>query len=554
MKYQSKDFSRRSFLAAAGVTTAGLAAGLLGCAPQAPAVAGASSAAAEGAGGLANTGEATASWIADLPYGKQEYDVAEEQEFDIIIVGSGTSGMCAAMEAVDAGAKVAWIDKDAVLGGVAYGTEGAYGMNSQMQKDAGIESPTVAEVVTEELVYTNYRADSNFWADVFRNSGADIDWLIDHGVNFDRADTYQGASTFKCFHWWPGGNGSGMGPAVQEYMSDKNNITIMLNTEVIDLVNEDGVIKGVYVRTENDDIAKILAPATVMGTGGFSENKERVQQLTGLDMTNGQTFGTKSTGEAHDMMVAHGADMATTCLLLNLCVAGYPLPSLDDITLAACYQCLPQVNQNGERFVAEDLFAKKFCALYINALRSQPMSYSILDEPTIKHFETEGIDFAFVTRQPGDLTPNLRQQLEDAVADSDILAFKGDTIADLAKAIGADPAVLQATVDRYNEFTETGVDEDFGCEASFLRGIGEGPYYAVHCDPCIITSIGGINVNRDNQVLNAEGNPIEGLYCTGVESCVLYRETYNFQLSGGMNAYNFYSGRNAVRAALGTKA
>lgn len=542
-------FTRRSFLAAAGLGTAGMIGlGLAGCAPQSNDLK-----EADGTANLATTGNSeAASWIDALPYGKEEYEVADTQEFDLIVVGTGTSGMCATMEAVDAGAKVALVDKDSVIGGVAYGTEGAYGMNSAMQKEAGIESPALFEVVTEELVYTNYRADANFWADTFKHSGENIDWLIEHGVDFDRADSYQGASTFKCFHWWPGGNGSGMGPAVETYLSSKDNVTIMLETEVIDLVEEGGAIKGVYVRN-GDTITKLLAPATIMGTGGFSENTERVQQLTGIDMTNGQTFGTKSTGECHDMMVAHGADMATTCCLLNLCVASFPLPAQNDITMAACYQCLPQINQDGERFVAEDLFSKKFCALYINALRSQPMSYSLLDEPTIKHFETEGIDVAFVARQPGDLTPDLRDELEAAVANPDVKAYKGNTLEELANQIGADPATLQNTVDRYNQFTANGVDEDFGCEPPFLRGIGEGPYYAVHCDPCIITTIGGINVNRNNQVLNTEGAPIEGLYCTGVESCVLYRETYNFQLSGGMNAYNFYSGRNAAQHALGIK-
>lgn len=545
MAYTEKGLSRRSFLATAGVATAGImAAGLSSCSPQ--------------SGQEANTGTASStegssasSWIDGLPYGKQTYDVSETEEFDLVIVGTGTSGMSAALEAADAGVRVAVIDKDTQIGGVAYGTEGAFGMNSSMQREAGIESPTVAEVVTEELVYTNYRADANFWADVFKHSGEDIDWLIEHGVKFDRADTYQDASTFKCFHWWPGGNGSEMGPSVASYLADKSNVSIMLETEVIDLVQEDGMVKGVYIRTEGGDIKQVLAPATIMGTVGFSENKERVQQLTGLDMTNGQTFGTKSTGEAHDMMVAHGASMATTCCLLNLCVAGHPGSAIDDITVAACYQCLPQINQNGERFVSEDLYAKKFCALYINALRSQPMSYTLFDEPTIKHFEEDGIDYAFVFRQPGDKTPELRAQLEEAAADPDCPAHKGQTLPELAEAIGADPAVLQATVDRYNELKAKGSDEDFGCDTAYLRGIGEGPYYAVHCDPIIITTIGGIEVNRNNQVLDQSREPIPGLYCTGVESCVLYRETYNFQLSGGMNAYNFYSGRNAVRHALG---
>ena len=66
-----------------------------------------------------------------------------------------------------------------------------------------------------------------------------------------------------------------------------------------------------------------------------------------------------------------------------------------------------------------------------------------------------------------------------------------------------------------------------------------------------ITTIGGIDINSKNQVVDANKKPTPGLYSAGVESCTLYRETYNYQLSGGMNAYNFFSGRNAVKNALG---
>lgn len=131
------------------------------------------------------------------------------------------------------------------------------------------------------------------------------------------------------------------------------------------------------------------------------------------------------------------------------------------------------------------------------------------------------------------------------------VAYRGDTIEELALNMGCDPAVLQETVDRYNHFTQIGCDEDFGCDPEFLRGIGAGPYYVVHNDILIITTIGGIDINSKNQVVDANKKPIPGLYSAGVESCTLYRETYNYQLSGGMNAYNFFSGRNAVKNALG---
>ena len=326
---------------------------------------------------------------------------------------------------------------------------------------------------------------------------------------------------------------------------------MLLETECIDLIEEDGAVTGIYAK-QGDATVAIKAPATLMCTGGFGENHERFQQCTGIDMANGTSFGFPgSTGEAHDMMICHGAGPATTCGLLNMWVAGFPWNTHPDIMLATGYSSLTQINQDGKRFMAEDLFAKKFCALYINALRSQPMSYTFFDQETIEDFEKNGLKDDFVDRFKGDPCPDLRAQLEEACTNGQTIAFRGDTLEELAQNMGCDPDVLKETADRYNHFKEIGCDEDFGCDPEYIRGIGTGPYYAVHNDVIVITTIGGIDINGKNQVVTADKQPIAGLYSCGVESCTLYRETYNYQLSGGMNAYNFFSGRNAVKCALG---
>lgn len=508
--------------------------------------AGAAAVAAAGIAGMTNTpATAKAADYDSMPYGKTSYDVTETLEYDIIVVGSGPSGMCAAMEAADAGVKVALVEKQEVLGGMAFGTEGAFGLNSRMQTEAGIECPTVGECVTDELEYTNYRADADFWHSTFEHSGEDIDWLLDHGVEFDRADNYNGKSNFKCFHWWPGGAGTNMAPNVEAYLATKDNCDILLETECIDLINEGGTVTGIYAK-QGENVIAIKAPATLMCTGGFGENHERFQELTGIDMTNGTSFGFPgSTGEAHDMMICHGAGSAVTCGLLNTWVPGFEWSTHPDIMLAAGYSSITSINQDGKRFMAEDLFIKKFCALYINALRSQPCSYTFFDQETIEDFEVNGLKDNFVDRMKGDPCPDLRAELEEACTNGVTVAYRGDTIEELAQNMGCDPAVLQATVDRYNHFKE------IGCDPEYIRGIGTGPYYVVHNDVIIITTIGGIDINSNNQVLTPEKEPIPGLYSCGVESCTLYRETYNYQLSGGMNAYNFFSGRNAVKHALG---
>ena len=48
-------------------------------------------------------------------------------------------------------------------------------------------------------------------------------------------------------------------------------------------------------------------------------------------------------------------------------------------------------------------------------------------------------------------------------------------------------------------------------------------------------------------MLDTDNNVIPGLYSSGVTSCGLYQDTYNYQISGGMNGYCTYSGRTAAQ-------
>ena len=55
-----------------------------------------------------------------------------------------------------------------------------------------------------------------------------------------------------------------------------------------------------------------------------------------------------------------------------------------------------------------------------------------------------------------------------------------------------------------------------------------------------------------NQVLDVEGSPIPGLYCVGVDGNKLYKETYNYAMSGGLVSFAIYSGLTAGEHAYST--
>ena len=77
--------------------------------------------------------------------------------------------------------------------------------------------------------------------------------------------------------------------------------------------------------------------------------------------------------------------------------------------------------------------------------------------------------------------------------------IKADTIEELAEKIGRDPETLKATIDRYNEMVEKGVDEDFGRDPETMAKIDEGPFYAVELTPAVVATTGGARRNTHSR-------------------------------------------------------
>ena len=74
--------------------------------------------------------------------------------------------------------------------------------------------------------------------------------------------------------------------------------------------------------------------------------------------------------------------------------------------------------------------------------------------------------------------------------------------------------MLHETVTKYNSFVEIGKDPDFGKPAPKYK-IQQPPFYAAWATPVVHDTRSGLRINAKCQVIDLEGNVIEGLYCGG---------------------------------------
>jgi succinate dehydrogenase/fumarate reductase flavoprotein subunit len=186
------------------------------------------------------------------------------------------------------------------------------------------------------------------------------------------------------------------------------------------------------------------------------------------------------------------------------------------------------VDGSGRRFVNEADSYHDFVAamLRANGHVSRVPSYLICDRRFIA-------DYALGLIHPG--TRNVRTFVEAGYL------REAATVEALAQKIGVGATELRQTIERYNRYAQTGVDEEFGRGASelnrfngdasntpnpCLRPIGPGPYYALAVWPSDLASSAGLRTDARGRVLARDERPLTGLYAAGNDAVSIFRGTY----------------------------
>ena len=126
-----------------------------------------------------------------------------------------------------------------------------------------------------------------------------------------------------------------------------------------------------------------------------------------------------------------------------------------------------------------------------------------------------------------------------------------DELADKMGFTGAAKDTFLATVERYNELYDKGVDEDFGKQSKYLAPIAEPPFWGIHQWIRLTAMGGGIRVNENYQVVDEGGTPIPGLYSVGFNAGDICGDVDWSLYLGGMSCGScMTSGRYATIHAL----
>ncbi len=517
-----KEVSRRTFVGGMGVLFAmGATAVAAGCAPQSN----------------SSTNETPSSEVSS----QAEITPDETIDCDIAIVGAGCSGLAACVQAADEGAHVVCVDYQNVTGGASGGVEGVFAVNSGMQKDQGIEV-SMGELIRTELEQNQYRNSGLVLRDLVHASGEDIDWLLTKGVRFGKVDNYVGYHPI--FHWFETGTGAESYVVPMNQAALDAGVEFILDTHADQLIQaDDGSIVGLYATKGDGTVLQVNAQAVILASGGFADRLDLLAQF-GYNEENSLPSTMGCDGSGHDMAIAvGGASNASNMGMLG----GASIPDLPSFfeggyfcSVMNAFYDIPSmiwVNENGERFVNEDLALANHMVV-ANPVRMHKHVYIILDAAKMDEYvngDEEGL-----------------KELSDGQAKGVII--KAGSWAELAKAIGADPDVLQETVDSYNTYCSIKDDSEFGKDPDYLIPMADdGDVYAVEVKNSIGKTMGSIKTDRNFSVLNDDDEPIDGLYAVGVEGAMIWANVYTMNISGSCAAHNVYSGRTAAKHAVQTR-
>lgn len=471
-------------------------------------------------------------------------------EFDVVVIGFGIAGGCAAVSAAAAGASVLVLERAAAAGGTTSMAGGHFylGGGTAVQQATGHDDS--ADEMYEYLVAVSKDPDLEKIRAYADQSVEHFDWLEALGFQFERSfypgkvvvpPNTEGLSYTGNELVWPfierakpaprghsvpvPGELGGAAMVIDLLLERAAELGVQIRYEVgaSNLVVADDTVVGVSWKHFKETGA-IKATSVVITAGGFAMNPEMVGEHTPLL---GQKRKTKHHGLVEPYILGNPFDDG---LGIRMGVsAGGATKNMDQMFItAAAYppgKLLTGVvvNQDGKRFVAEDSYHSRTSAFVME--QPDQVAYLVVDE---EHME---------------MPPMPLIKFIDGF----------ETVAEIETALGIPAGNLAATLDRYNEHAAKGEDPDFRKQPDYLAPQDEGPWavFDLSLGRAMYSgfTMGGLVTSIDGEVLRDDGSVVAGLYAAGACASNIAEDGLGYSSGTQLGEGSFFGRRAGTRAA-----
>jgi flavocytochrome c len=442
-----------------------------------------------------------------------------DEEVDVVVLGAGMAGSCAAIEAADAGAKVLVLEKASGLEFSSTAACAGYisgaGTKYQQENVGTYEGVLPSNEDTPDLLYEDVLQAGLNDPELVRihadNAGKSIDWLMDElGMEVEGYVTatldWQRAMRI---HNVVGTAGSEFVRVLSEGMEDRDT-PILFETPAKRLITDaEGAVIGVEAES-GGETKFVRANATVVCTGTYAGSPEMVDlyepQLKGALVA----APPADAGDGLRMAAKLGAVITHT----GITTTSLRLPS-DPQSRTSEYLSVRintfaedggiSVNLDGKRWVNEDNAVEAKANLL-----GQPetMFFLVFDEEMLQNGPLGDESSEWVRGLDAD---RIQEELEKGNC-----IKQAQTIRELADQAGIDADKLEETVAQYNGYVDAGQDLEYGRNLENVARIESPPFYAMICKGSANTiTLGGLHVNTKCQVEDVDGEVIPGLYAAG---------------------------------------
>ena len=414
------------------------------------------------------------------------------KDVDVVVVGGGGAGFAAAVTAKENGANVVLLEKMPQVGGNTLISGGEYAApENDLQKEEGIEDSK--ELFADDVKEAG--GDPELIDVLAEHATEDAYWLRDDiGVEWLDSLMFFGGHSVKRSLIPAAHSGNEL---IKNYLKkcEELGIEVITEADVKEILTEDNKITGVKAETPDGELT-VNAKSVVLATGGFGSNDEMTYENDHeIDEYVKSTNSPGATGDGIIMAEALNADTVDMDQIQLYPVCDPETGRLLYVGDTRLVGGALLINKEGKRFV-EELGTRREISMAIKA-QTDHVGYLLWDE---KSNEVTGT----MASNP--------EEAEEQFEKGNLV--KADTIEELAEHFDLDKDQLLETVKTFNENSKKEEDPEFN-----LRMLGwtieEGPYYMLKAAPAVHHTMGGLKINTDAQVIDKDGNPIEGLYAAG---------------------------------------